>query len=170
MTVKHASRILSVIAVATMVIAAPWDIKLDAKSGLSFTKKVALAQGSNSGPGGGNSGPGGGNSGPGGGSSGPGGGSSGPGGNDHSSGPGALGGGDELGPPEDRSLKNGTRLGRHGERIEIRGDRIAVIYSDGFKEEIANGALKLMDPAGRTVIRRPITADDWRRLRSLAGW
>jgi hypothetical protein len=153
-----------------MVIATPWDIELDAKSGLSFTKTVALAQGSNSGPGGGNSGPGGGNSGPGGGNSGPGGGSSGPGGNDHSSGPGALGGGDELGPPEDRSLKNGTRLGRHGERIEIRGDRIAVVYSDGFKEEIANGALKLMDPAGRTVIRRPITADDWLRLRSLAGW
>jgi len=156
MTVKQASRIVSVIAVATMVIATPWDIELDAKSGLSFTKTVALAQGSNSGPGGGNSGPGGG--------------SSGPGGNDHSSGPGALGGGDELGPPEDRSLKNGTRLGRHGERIEIRGDRIAVVYSDGFKEEIANGALKLMDPAGRTVIRRPITADDWLRLRSLAGW
>src|SRR5262249_50100499 len=139
-----------------MVIAAPWDVKLDAKSGLSFTKTVAFAQGSNSGPGGGNSGPGGGNSGPGG-------------GNDHSSGPAAQGG-DELGSPEERSLKNGTRLGRHGERIEIRGDRIAVIYSDGFKEEIANGALKLMDPAGRTVIRRPITADDWRRLRSLAGW
>src|SRR5262245_45819948 len=159
-----------------MVIAAPWDVKLDAKSGLAFTKMVAFAQGGNSGPGGGNSGPGGGNSGPGGGNSGPGGGnsgpgggSSGPGGNDHSSGPSAQGG-DELGSPEERSLKNGTRLGRHGERIEIRGDRIAVIYSDGFKEEIANGALKLMDPAGRTVIRRPITADDWRRLRSLAGW
>jgi hypothetical protein len=154
--VKRASRIFSVIAVATMVIATPRDIKLDAKSGLSFTKTVALAQGSNSGPGGGNSGPGGG--------------SSGPGGNDHSSGSGTQGGADELGSPEERSLKNGTRLGRHGERIEIRGDRIAVSYSDGFKEEIANGALKLMDPAGRTVIRRPITADDWRRLRSLAGW
>jgi hypothetical protein len=161
--VKRASRIFSVIAVATMVIATPRDIKLDAKSGLSFTKTVALAQGSNSGPGGGNSGPGGGNSGPGGGSSGPG-------GNDHSSGSGTQGGADELGSPEERSLKNGTRLGRHGERIEIRGDRIAVSYSDGFKEEIANGALKLMDPAGRTVIRRPITAGDWRRLRSLAGW
>src|SRR5262245_29937123 len=54
-----------------------------------------------------------------------------------------------------------------GERIEILGARIAITYSDGFKE-VANGALKLMDPAGRIVIRRPITAEDWRRLRSLA--
>jgi hypothetical protein len=154
--VKRTIRIFAVIAVVTMVIAAPWAIKLDAQSGLAFRKTVALAQGSNSGPGGGNSGPGGGNSGPG--------------GNGHSSGPGSQGGADELGTPEARSLKNGIRLGRHGERIEIRGDRIAVTYSDGFKEEIANGALKLMDPAGRTVIRRPITAEDWRRLRSLAGW
>lgn len=159
---KRANQIFAAVALAAMVIAAPCEIKLDGNGGLDFIKTVALAQGGNSGPGGGNSGPGGGNSGPGGGNSGPG-------GNGDSSGPSSHDRGSELGAPEERSLKNSMRLGRHGERIEIYGDRITITYSDGYKEEVANGALKLMDPAGRTVIRRPLTAEDWRRLRSLAG-
>ena len=158
---KRIIRIFAVIAVATMVIAAPWAIKLDAQSGLAFRKTAALAEGSNSGPGGGNSGSGG--------NSGPGGGDHGSNGNgDHKGGDGKEAAGDDADSQKDRRRGNQKlrRLGPHGEKIEIDGNRIEITYPDGFREEIANGALELRDPAGRIVIRRAATDRDLKRLQA----
>lgn len=152
---------------AVLVAASPLTVDLGAASGSDvFAVLVAAAKdgGGNSGSGSGNSGSGSDNSGSGsddgdGGNSGHGGGDDG-GGN---SGPG--GGGDHDG---DDSGPGSSSSGRGGERIEISGADIEVIYRGGWKEEIHNGRLELKDPRGRTVVKRWATAEDVARMRALA--
>ena len=60
-----------------------------------------------------------------------------------------------------------TRLNGQSTKVEIRGARIIIRYADGFREEITGGVMTLMDPKGRTVVRRPVNARDKARLRAL---
>lgn len=91
-------------------------------------------------------------------------GSSGSGSGSGHSGSGHGGGSGGSGPGDGSS----GHLGPNGERVEIRGSSIEVIYPDGWKEEVKNGRYELHDPAGRTVIERAATSEDLIRMRALA--
>jgi len=129
------------------------------QSVMSLGPSAALAKdgssGDDSGHGGGDDSDGGGNSGPGGG-----------GGPDRK-------GGDDDSPSSGTIHKDKQQLNRkylygpHGERIEIRGSSIAIIYPDGFREAIRNGVLELTDPQGRRVVRRRANGNDLSRIRAL---
>jgi hypothetical protein len=99
-----------------------------------------------------------------------GGGNSGPGGG---GGPDDRRGGDDDSPSIGTTRKDRQQLNRkslygpHGEKIEIRGSSIAIIYPDGFREAIRNGVLELTDPQGRRVVRRPANGSDLNRIRAL---
>ena len=54
-------------------------------------------------------------------------------------------------------------------RVESAGGAIEVHYPNGWKEELAGGRYELKDPNNNTVVERPATAADVRRLRALAG-
>ena len=149
---------------ALVLAATPMTLRPQAGWGVAIGMSAAAAKddGGNSGSGGGNSGSGSGedNSNSGGGdNSGPGSSSSGHGGGDDDGG--------RDGDDDRQEDGGGGQTGRHGERIEIDGDRIRVIYPDGFKEEIRNGVFELKDPAGRTVVRRRATDKDFARMRAL---
>ena len=55
----------------------------------------------------------------------------------------------------------------NGERIEINGGRIEVLYPDGWKEEIEGDVFELIDPAGRIVIERRATPADRARIEAI---
>jgi hypothetical protein len=54
-------------------------------------------------------------------------------------------------------------------RVEVAGGAIEVSYPTGWREELENGRYELKDPNNNTVVERPATAADIRRLRMLAG-
>jgi hypothetical protein len=98
------------------------------------------------------------------------GGNSGPGGGDASGSDNRTGGDEE--PSSSRTtrkdqLNRKYLYGPHGERLEIRGSNIEIIYSDGFREVIRKGVLELTDPQGRRVVRRPVSGNDLSRIREL---
>lgn len=68
---------------------------------------------------------------------------------------------------DDDNGGSGHKTGQGGERIKINGNRIEVVYPNGWKEEVRNGIFEMHDPAGRLVIRRTATAKDRNRLKSL---
>ena len=70
----------------------------------------------------------------------------------------AAGGGAAL-PPRD-----GTRGGGLVAGVEVYGENIEILYSDGWKEEIENGRYQLKDAANRTVVERPARPADRDRL------
>jgi len=145
----------------TLWAAAPFHFALTAPPGaFSFASKAfAHESGGSGGSSGGNSGSGGSGSGSGGDHSGEGSGSRGSGGNENiNSGPGQQGTSDH---------EVSRRLGPNGEKIEIDGELIEVVYPDGWKEEIRSGVFELRDPAGRTVIRRRATSFDQARMKTL---
>jgi hypothetical protein len=95
-----------------------------------------------------------------------------------SSGSGSEGGGetsegksdDDGGGSEHSSeTAKAAKADREDATVEVRGERIIIRYTDGFREEIARGILTLKDPKGRTVIKRPTTAADKARLTALAN-
>ena len=67
-------------------------------------------------------------------------------------------GGADL-PPRD-----GTRGGGLVARVEVSGENIEIIYSDGWTEEIENGRYQLKDAANRTLVERTARAADRDRL------
>lgn len=134
-------------------------------SGLvSIEFSAALAKDGSGNSGSGSSGSGSGSGGSGSGSSGSGSGSDRSGsGSDHG------GSGDDGGSDDSGSGNSGSsHRGPNGERVEIRGGSIEVIYPDGWREEVRNGRFELQDPAGRTVVKRAATSEDLIRMRSLA--
>jgi hypothetical protein len=54
-------------------------------------------------------------------------------------------------------------------RVEVSGSAIEVSYTTGWREEIEGGRYELKDPNNNTVVERPATAADLRRLQALAG-
>ncbi len=70
----------------------------------------------------------------------------------------AAGGGAAL-PP-----RNGTRGGGLVAGVEVYGENIEILYSDGWTEEIENGRYQLKDAANRTVVERPARPADRDRL------
>ena len=56
-----------------------------------------------------------------------------------------------------------------GAKVEIEGNRIEVVFADGFKEEIANGRYEKTNAAGLTVVERVATAADIARLKAFAN-
>ena len=140
---------------AALLAATPVTVEVGGRFGFIVTKTIAVAEDGGSSGSGGNSGPGGGDHG-----------SNGNGG--HKGGDGKDAAGDDADSQKDRRRGNQKlrRLGPHGEKIEIDGNRIEITYPDGFREEIANGALELRDPAGRIVIRRAATDRDLKRLQA----
>ena len=59
------------------------------------------------------------------------------------------------------------RTGPNGEKIERSGDRIRILYPDGYREEIEDGRFEMKDPQGRTVIKRAATSADLARIEAL---
>ena len=123
-------------------------------------------------------GSGGGSSGSGGDSSGSGRGGGDDGGNDDNSGSGSghgHGSDDNSGPGngDDRADNDDDDRDEHvnpatGARVEIVGNDIEVVFSDGTKEEIEAGRFERKNALGRTIVERPATAADFARLRAAA--
>lgn len=67
-----------------------------------------------------------------------------------------------VAPSNDRSAQ--------AAKVEVAGNNIEVVYSDGWKEEIENGRYELKDPSNNTVIERPARTADINRLRRLTGF
>jgi hypothetical protein len=151
-------RYFRALSLAALMMIGPLPISIG-HSGMSLGPSTALAKdggGDDSGHGGGDDSGHGDNSGPGG-------------GND-------SGSDDRKGGDEEPSSSTSTHkdqlnrkylYGPHGERIEIRGSKIEIIYSDGFREVISKGVLELTDPQGRRVVRRPASGNDLSRIRAL---
>lgn len=56
-----------------------------------------------------------------------------------------------------------------GDRVEVEGDHIEVLHTDGTKEEIDGGVYEMKDARGRTIIERRATQADVDRLMALAS-
>lgn len=67
------------------------------------------------------------------------------------------------------SVSRGAGTGTTPTKVERRGGNIEITYSNGWKEEIEAGRYELKDAFNRTVVERPSTAEDRRRLSSVAG-
>jgi hypothetical protein len=91
--------------------------------------------------------------------------SSGSGGRDH----GEDGSGSGSGRDDNATHANGGRDDRGGrdDGGASGRDRIEIVYTDGYRERIEGGILRLTDPRGHTVVRRRATAEDEIRLQSL---
>jgi hypothetical protein len=70
---------------------------------------------------------------------------------------------------DDHGGKSGRR-GDHrgGAKAEIEGDKIEVTFPDGTKQEIEDGRFEQKNAAGRTVVERPATPEDFSQLRAAA--
>jgi len=167
---ERAGRLWAISCLTALLIIAPDHIQ----SGLdhvSLGMMLAAAKDGNSGSGSGSSsgsgsgGDSGSNSGSSGGSgdSGSGSGNSGPGGSGDDGG--SDGSGDRKG--SDDQSGRGHHIGPSGENIEVRGNRIQVIYPNGWKEELKDGLFEMRDPVGRIVVKRSATLKDRARMRLL---
>ena len=54
-------------------------------------------------------------------------------------------------------------------RVEVSGEAIEVDYANGWREELEAGRYELKDPNNNTVVERPASASDVRRLRRWPG-
>jgi hypothetical protein len=54
-----------------------------------------------------------------------------------------------------------------GDKVEVDGDTITVIHTNGMKEKIDNGRFRMEDALGRTIVERAATAADLKRLKGL---
>jgi hypothetical protein len=77
-------------------------------------------------------------------------------------------GGDDRASDDHRG-KSGRRGDERGvAKAEIEGDKIEVTFPDGTKQEIEDGRFEQKNAAGRTVVERPATPEDFSQLRAAA--
>ncbi|MCB9994542.1 MAG: hypothetical protein H6873_12910 [Hyphomicrobiaceae bacterium] len=103
------------------------------------------------------------------------------GGGDHS-GPGGGGGGDDdnhsggnsrdmfAGDNRPASLGDFIRALNNGSAIvsvTANGNDIQIVYSDGWKEQIASGVYEIVNPDGTAIVHRPANSNDVARLSSV---
>jgi hypothetical protein len=88
-------------------------------------------------------------------------------------------GGSDDGGGDDRGSRSGRgggddrggddRADRGDAKVEIEGDKIEVTFADGTKQEIEDGRFEQKNAAGRTVVERPATRQDFEQLRAAAA-
>ncbi|HWT31352.1 MAG TPA: hypothetical protein VN240_10055, partial [Propylenella sp.] len=90
------------------------------------------------------------------------------------SGPGGGDGGRRGGDDDAARRDDDGDRGQHhidpatGAKVEVEGNKIEIVFPDGWKEELENGIYELKDPSGRTVVERPATAEDVARMQDIA--
>lgn len=75
---------------------------------------------------------------------------------------------DNSGNSDKKGVSGKTRKIKDGSAY-IQGDKIVILYSDGFKDQIDKGIYKLTDPKGRTIAERVATRADKVRLEALVN-